>query len=81
MPMHGSQVTQRFLEREGFHYPIVVHDLDGLGLKLPSPSFSVSDVEHYVGKTSGCVYCIYGLSDNSSGECLESGALEQKRHI
>ncbi|CAM4566568.1 unnamed protein product [Leuciscus chuanchicus] len=49
VPMHGSQVTQRFLEREGFHYPIVVHDLDGLGLKLPSPSFSVSDVEHYVG--------------------------------
>ncbi|XP_048011045.1 lysine-specific demethylase 7A isoform X1 [Megalobrama amblycephala] len=49
VPMHGSQVTQSFLEREGFRYPIVVHDLDGLGLKLPSPSFSVSDVEHYVG--------------------------------
>ncbi|KAK2892651.1 hypothetical protein Q8A67_012639 [Cirrhinus molitorella] len=49
VPMHGSQVTQRFLEREGFNYPIVVHDLDGLGLKLPPPSFSVSDVEHYVG--------------------------------
>ncbi|TRY92405.1 hypothetical protein DNTS_007191, partial [Danionella cerebrum] len=46
--MHGSQVTQRFLEREGFNYPIVVHDLEGLGLKLPPPSFSVSDVEHYV---------------------------------
>ncbi|XP_043093564.1 lysine-specific demethylase 7A isoform X1 [Puntigrus tetrazona] len=49
VPMQGSQVTQRYLEREGFHYPIVVHDLDGLGLKLPPPSFSVSDVEHYVG--------------------------------
>uniref|UniRef100_A0A8C2Q031 Lysine-specific demethylase 7A n=1 Tax=Cyprinus carpio TaxID=7962 RepID=A0A8C2Q031_CYPCA len=49
VPMHGSQVTQCYLEREGFHYPIVVHDLDGLGLKLPPPSFSVSDVEHYVG--------------------------------
>lgn len=45
----GNQVTKRFLEREGFNYPIVVHDLDGLGLKLPPPSFSVSDVEHYVG--------------------------------
>uniref|UniRef100_A0A8C1FDR7 Uncharacterized protein n=2 Tax=Cyprinus carpio TaxID=7962 RepID=A0A8C1FDR7_CYPCA len=50
VPMHGSQVTQCYLEREGFHYPIVVHDLDGLGLKLPPPLFSVSDVEHYVGK-------------------------------
>ncbi|XP_026087086.1 lysine-specific demethylase 7A-like isoform X1 [Carassius auratus] len=49
VPMQGSQVTQRYLEREGFHYPIVVHDLDGLGLKLPPPSFSASDVEHYVG--------------------------------
>uniref|UniRef100_A0A672R7S8 Lysine-specific demethylase 7A-like n=1 Tax=Sinocyclocheilus grahami TaxID=75366 RepID=A0A672R7S8_SINGR len=47
--MRGSQVTQRYLEREGFHYPIAVHDLYGLGLKLPPPSFSVSDVEHYVG--------------------------------
>lgn len=56
--MHGSQVTQCYLEREGFHYPIVVHDLDGLGLKLPPPSFSVSDVEHYVGKSSVCVHCI-----------------------
>uniref|UniRef100_A0A672RFG0 Lysine demethylase 7A n=1 Tax=Sinocyclocheilus grahami TaxID=75366 RepID=A0A672RFG0_SINGR len=52
LPMDGSQVTQCYLEREGFHYPIVVHDLDGLGLKLPPPSFTVSDVEHYVGKSS-----------------------------
>uniref|UniRef100_A0A8C1FAL1 Uncharacterized protein n=1 Tax=Cyprinus carpio carpio TaxID=630221 RepID=A0A8C1FAL1_CYPCA len=49
VPMQGSQVTQHYLEREGFHYPIAVHDLDGLGLKLPPPSFSASDVEHYVG--------------------------------
>ncbi|XP_073723436.1 lysine-specific demethylase 7A [Misgurnus anguillicaudatus] len=47
--MHGSQVTQQYLEKEGFHYPIVVPQLDGLGLKLPPPSFSVKDVEHYVG--------------------------------
>uniref|UniRef100_A0A8C2CZP4 Uncharacterized protein n=1 Tax=Cyprinus carpio TaxID=7962 RepID=A0A8C2CZP4_CYPCA len=49
VPMQGSQVTQHYLEREGFHYPIAVHDLDGLGLKLPPPLFSASDVEHYVG--------------------------------
>uniref|UniRef100_A0A673H7A8 Lysine-specific demethylase 7A-like n=1 Tax=Sinocyclocheilus rhinocerous TaxID=307959 RepID=A0A673H7A8_9TELE len=52
VPMQGSQVTQRYLETEGFHYPIAVHDLDGLGLKLPPLSLSVSDVEHYVGKSS-----------------------------
>ncbi|XP_051544832.1 lysine-specific demethylase 7A-like [Myxocyprinus asiaticus] len=47
--MQGSQVTQRYLESQGFHYPIVVPELDGLGLKLPPPSFSVRDVERYVG--------------------------------
>ncbi|XP_056605354.1 lysine-specific demethylase 7A isoform X1 [Triplophysa dalaica] len=47
--MQGSQVTQLYLEKEGFHYPMVVPELDGLGLKLPPPSFSVRDVERYVG--------------------------------
>ncbi|XP_036433112.1 LOW QUALITY PROTEIN: lysine-specific demethylase 7A [Colossoma macropomum] len=47
--MQGSHVTQRYLEADGFHYPIVLPDLEGLGLKLPPPSFSVRDVEHYVG--------------------------------
>uniref|UniRef100_A0A8B9LG33 Lysine demethylase 7A n=1 Tax=Astyanax mexicanus TaxID=7994 RepID=A0A8B9LG33_ASTMX len=47
--MQGSQVTQHFLETEGFHYPITVADMEGLGLKLPPLSFSVTDVEQYVG--------------------------------
>ncbi|XP_028810197.1 lysine-specific demethylase 7A isoform X2 [Denticeps clupeoides] len=47
--MQGSQVTPQYLERQGFSYPIMVPDLDGLGLKLPPPSFSVEDVEQYVG--------------------------------
>ncbi|XP_051976925.1 lysine-specific demethylase 7A-like [Xyrauchen texanus] len=47
--MQGSQVTQHYLESEGFHYPILVPELDGLGLKLPPSSFSVRDVEHHVG--------------------------------
>ncbi|KAI4888828.1 hypothetical protein NFI96_023928 [Prochilodus magdalenae] len=47
--MKGSEVTQRYLETEGFHYPIALPDLEGLGLKLPPPSFSVRDVEQYVG--------------------------------
>uniref|UniRef100_A0A8C2IXR2 Lysine (K)-specific demethylase 7Ab n=1 Tax=Cyprinus carpio TaxID=7962 RepID=A0A8C2IXR2_CYPCA len=47
--MHGSQVTQRYLERHGFRYPIAVHKMEELGLRLPPPDFSVKDVERYVG--------------------------------
>ncbi|MCJ8734443.1 hypothetical protein PDJAM_G00235470 [Pangasius djambal] len=47
--MHGSQVTQRYLERHGFRYPIAVTQKEGLGLQLPSSDFSVKDVERYVG--------------------------------
>ncbi|KAM9502428.1 lysine-specific demethylase 7B-like isoform 3-T4 [Salvelinus alpinus] len=47
--MQGHQVTQKYLEKQGFHYPITVPKLDGLGLKLPPSSFSVRDVEEYVG--------------------------------
>lgn len=50
MKMHGNQVTQRYLERHGFRYPIAVTEKEGLGLRLPSSDFSVKDVERYVGK-------------------------------
>ncbi|MGH0130429.1 UNVERIFIED_CONTAM: hypothetical protein FKN15_042421 [Acipenser sinensis] len=49
LKMQGSQVTQKYLEKQGFESPIMVPTLDGIGLKLPPPSFSVKDVEHYVG--------------------------------
>uniref|UniRef100_A0A8C7R5V0 Lysine-specific demethylase 7A n=1 Tax=Oncorhynchus mykiss TaxID=8022 RepID=A0A8C7R5V0_ONCMY len=47
--MQGHQVTQKYLEKQGFSYPIAVPQLGGLGLKLPPSSFSVRDVEEYVG--------------------------------
>ncbi|XP_028930924.1 lysine-specific demethylase 7A isoform X1 [Ornithorhynchus anatinus] len=47
--MHGSQLTQRYLEKHGFDLPIMVPKLDDLGLRLPPPTFSVADVERYVG--------------------------------
>ncbi len=50
MRMKGEQVTTRYLERHGFNYPIAVTEMEGLGLKLPEPTFSVKDVEQYVGK-------------------------------
>ncbi|XP_013932065.1 PREDICTED: lysine-specific demethylase 7A isoform X2 [Thamnophis sirtalis] len=49
LKMHGSQLTQRYLEKHGFDVPIMVPKLDGLGLRLPLSTFSVLDVEHYVG--------------------------------
>lgn len=57
MHMQGSQVTQRYLERHSFRYPISVAHLDGIGLHLPPSDFSVKDVERYVGKegSDGCV--------------------------
>ncbi|KAM9467333.1 lysine-specific demethylase 7A isoform 1-T1 [Clarias gariepinus] len=47
--MQGSHVTRHYLETEGFNYPIAVQDMEGLGLRLPPPHFSVRDVQHYVG--------------------------------
>lgn len=48
--MKGEQVTPRYLERHGFNYPIMVTEMEGLGLRLPPKTFSVKDVEQYVGK-------------------------------
>lgn len=56
MRMKGELVTPRYLERHGFHYPIMVTEMEGLGLKLPAPTFSVKDVEQYVGKEAAAVY-------------------------
>ncbi|KAG9342327.1 hypothetical protein JZ751_016829 [Albula glossodonta] len=47
--MQGSQVTQSYLEKQGFQLPIMVPQPAGLGLRVPPPSFSVRDVEQYVG--------------------------------
>ncbi|XP_078524241.1 lysine-specific demethylase 7A [Lissotriton helveticus] len=47
--MHGGQITQRHLEKHGFNAPIMVPRLDDLGLRLPPSTFSVLDVENYVG--------------------------------
>lgn len=42
-----------FLEENSFSVPILVLKKDGLGMTLPSPSFTVRDVEHYVGEFLG----------------------------
>lgn len=64
LKMHGSQLTQRYLEKHGFDVPIMVPKLDGLGLRLPPPTFSVLDVERYVGKSHSGVLTKMILSVN-----------------
>lgn len=46
----GAQLTVEFLEEHSFSVPVMVLRRDGLGMTLPPSSFSVSDVEHYIGK-------------------------------
>ncbi|XP_076874672.1 histone lysine demethylase PHF8 isoform X2 [Brachyhypopomus gauderio] len=45
----GAQLTVDFLEERSFSVPVLVLRRDGLGMSLPPASFSVSDVEHYIG--------------------------------
>uniref|UniRef100_A0A665VYJ0 PHD finger protein 8 n=1 Tax=Echeneis naucrates TaxID=173247 RepID=A0A665VYJ0_ECHNA len=45
----GAQLTVEFLEEHSFSVPVMVLRRDGLGMTLPPSSFSVSDVEHYIG--------------------------------
>ncbi|XP_067856066.1 lysine-specific demethylase 7B-like isoform X2 [Heptranchias perlo] len=47
--MHGAQLTHKYLEKHGFEFPIMVSKIDGLGIALPPSTFSVRDVEEYVG--------------------------------
>ncbi|XP_069501408.1 histone lysine demethylase PHF8 isoform X2 [Ambystoma mexicanum] len=45
----GMQLTVEFLEENSFSVPILVLKKDGLGMTLPDSTFTVSDVEYYVG--------------------------------
>ncbi|XP_064632054.1 histone lysine demethylase PHF8-like isoform X2 [Lineus longissimus] len=47
--LHGSQLTTEFIEKNGFNLPIMVEKKDGLGMSVPPSSFSIQDVENYVG--------------------------------
>ncbi|XP_043829648.1 histone lysine demethylase PHF8 isoform X2 [Dromiciops gliroides] len=45
----GAQLTVEYLEENSFSVPILVLKKDGLGMTLPSPAFTVREVEYYVG--------------------------------
>lgn len=50
MKPQGAQLTVEYLEENSFSVPILVVKKDGLGMTLPPSSFTVNDVEYYVGK-------------------------------
>ncbi|XP_074134608.1 histone lysine demethylase PHF8 isoform X1 [Sminthopsis crassicaudata] len=45
----GAQLTVEYLEENSFSVPILVLKKDGLGMTLPSPAFTVREVEYYIG--------------------------------
>lgn len=47
--MEGEDFTLEYIQREGLRDPIVFKKADGLGIKMPDPDFSVSDVKLFVG--------------------------------
>ncbi|KAK9889303.1 hypothetical protein WA026_004584 [Henosepilachna vigintioctopunctata] len=47
--MRGQQLTDSFLQQNGFNNPIVIDSKDGLDMTIPPDSFSLYDVEAFVG--------------------------------
>ena len=47
--LHGSELTPEFFNKHGFSTPILVEKKDGLSLTVPPRTFTIQDVENYVG--------------------------------
>lgn len=47
--MEGEEFTFEYIQREGLRDPIIFKTTDGLGMQMPDPDFSVSDVKLFVG--------------------------------
>uniref|UniRef100_A0A673KBW1 [histone H3]-dimethyl-L-lysine(36) demethylase n=1 Tax=Sinocyclocheilus rhinocerous TaxID=307959 RepID=A0A673KBW1_9TELE len=47
--MDGKDFTLEYIQREGLRDPIIFKKADGLGIKMPDPDFSVSDVKLFIG--------------------------------
>jgi hypothetical protein len=45
----GKELTLDYFVKKGFRKPILVEAKDGLGLVVPKPAFSVTDVQQFVG--------------------------------
>ncbi|XP_064613441.1 lysine-specific demethylase 2A-like isoform X2 [Liolophura sinensis] len=45
----GTEFTLKYVQETGLENPIVIHDKTGLGMRIPSANFQVSDVKQCVG--------------------------------
>ncbi|XP_028408036.1 lysine-specific demethylase 7B-like isoform X2 [Dendronephthya gigantea] len=45
----GKELTLDYLAKKGYRKPILVESKDGLGLVVPKPTFSIRDVQQYIG--------------------------------
>ena len=57
--LNGYELTCEYLEQKGFDVPIIVDRPDGLDLRVPPPTFTVQDVENYVGLYSISLVSFY----------------------
>lgn len=54
----GYQLTGRYLQENGFDYPMIVERKDGLGLTIPPANFTVEDIEHHIGIINNLTFFI-----------------------
>ncbi|XP_065178289.1 lysine-specific demethylase 7B-like [Sycon ciliatum] len=47
--LSGEQMNKDYMERHGFAWPMKVSDKKGLGIQVPPPDFTITDVEQCVG--------------------------------
>ncbi|XP_044574433.1 lysine-specific demethylase PHF2-like [Cotesia glomerata] len=47
--VRGQQLTLQYLQTTGFEVPIIVDNKEGLDMTLPPPTFTVHDVEKFIG--------------------------------
>lgn len=54
--MNGPELNLAYLQKHGLAIPLLFRDKAGLGLRVPSPNFTVNDVRTCVGKCNFCYY-------------------------
>uniref|UniRef100_A0A1A8GQ11 [histone H3]-dimethyl-L-lysine(36) demethylase n=1 Tax=Nothobranchius korthausae TaxID=1143690 RepID=A0A1A8GQ11_9TELE len=47
--MEGKDFSYEFIQRNGLRDPVLFESLNGLGIKMPDPEFTVNDVKMFVG--------------------------------
>ncbi|XP_035709245.1 jmjC domain-containing histone demethylation protein 1 isoform X2 [Folsomia candida] len=49
LSMKGSEFNLAYIQKHGFTEPLIFHNKEGLGIRIPTPSFNVGDVKTCVG--------------------------------